>query len=389
MSVELAVVGTGLEKTFKDFWGRPKTRALRGVDLQIPKGCVFGLLGPNGAGKSTLIKLILGHLKPSSGRLQVLGCDPRDLALKSRLGYLPERSNLYRNLTCRETLRYFGAILGLSKAEIESRSAQLIEMTGLGAAADRLVGEFSHGMTRRMGLAQALLNDPEFVILDEPTAGLDPLGCREVKDLVINLGRRGKTVLMTSHLLADVEDTCSEIMMIYGGQVQSQGRLDELLADASRGTLDFPAVSRPSLAAAVAALARDADPADIRLGSPRQSLENFFIQSVRQGAAAGWQVSGAATGSGVAGFLKADESSSSSSIPLDPRIAELLALAAQNPTPVVAAPAETPAIQHNSSWKLEPRESESPPALPKRPLKSLVDESDAAADVKLLSRLNR
>ena len=197
---ELVVAGQDVVKTFKDFWGRDKVKALKGVDIKIRKGSVFGLLGPNGAGKSTLIKLILGHLYPSSGRIAVFGKDPRDVNIKFQIGYLPERSYLYKNLTAEETLSYFGEILNLSKEQIKNRTDQLLEMVGLQHSKKRFVGEFSHGMTRRMGLAQALLNDPDFVILDEPTAGLDPVGCREVKDLIITLGKRGKTVLLTRSL---------------------------------------------------------------------------------------------------------------------------------------------------------------------------------------------
>ena len=301
--IEAAVLGEGIVKTFKDFWGRDKVKALRGVDIVIPKGSVFGLLGPNGAGKSTLIKLILGHLYPTSGRLSVLGKDPRDVENKFKIGYLPERSYLYKNLTAEETLYYFGEILNLSKDQIKSRGDQLLEMVGLQNAKKRYVGEFSHGMTRRMGMAQALLNDPDFIILDEPTAGLDPVGCREVKDLIITLGKRGKTVLLTSHLLADVEDTCDELLTVYGGTVQSKGKVGELLADTNRVKVEFPADCGVNLKTLHEELKSKAK-GMFSISSPKQSLEQYFLNIVNKSNKT-HETAGAQQGKGVAGYLKA------------------------------------------------------------------------------------
>jgi ABC-2 type transport system ATP-binding protein len=303
---KLVVRGQGLAKTFKDFWGREKVAALRGVDIEVAEGQIFGLLGPNGAGKSTLIKLILGHLYPTNGRLSVLGKSPRDVSIKQRMGYLPERSQLYKQLTADETLRYFGELLGLGKAQIAGRSEQLLEMVGLSGARKRRVGEFSHGMGRRLGLAQALLNDPDFLILDEPTAGLDPIGCREVKDLIITLGKRGKTVLLTSHLLADVEDVCDRAMILFGGKVQANGELGELLKNRSRVRLEFPSVSDATLDKAKAALASEVPEVDLKVGSPTESLEQYFLRMVadKQGEA----TAGARMGKGVAEFLQDAES---------------------------------------------------------------------------------
>lgn len=296
------VVGRDVVKTFKDFWGRDKVKALKGVDIEIPRGTVFGLLGPNGAGKSTLIKLILGHLYPSSGKIAVFGKDPRDVNIKFQIGYLPERSYLYKNLTAQETLNYFGEILNLSKEQINSRTDQLLEMVGLQHSKKRYVGEFSHGMTRRMGLAQALLNDPDFIILDEPTAGLDPVGCREVKDLIITLGKRGKTILLTSHLLADVEDTCDDVMMIFGGKVQSQGHLNQLLADTDRTKLEFPAVDQETLVKVKEILSSKCN-SEVLVSSPKQSLESYFLSVVNEGNKS-QETAGARQGSGVADYLK-------------------------------------------------------------------------------------
>ena len=184
---EVVVSVRGLTKVFKDFWNRPKARAVDGVDFEVRKGEIFGLLGPNGSGKSTTIKLLLGLLNPTKGHIEVFGHSPRHVQTKARIGYLPEESYLYRYLNSRETLDFFGNLFHLSKADRDNRAEQLLEMVGLGKTQTRAVGEFSKGMQRRIGLAQALINDPDLIILDEPTAGLDPIGCREVKDLIVAL----------------------------------------------------------------------------------------------------------------------------------------------------------------------------------------------------------
>jgi ABC-2 type transport system ATP-binding protein len=239
-SDEVVVRATGLTKVFKDFWGRPKARAVDNVDFEIRRGEVFGLLGPNGSGKSTTIKLLLGLLYPTKGHITVFGQSPRDVATKSRIGYLPEESYLYRFLNPAETLDFFGSLFQIDSAERRRRAEQLIEMVGLNQARSRTVGEFSKGMQRRIGIAQALINDPDLVILDEPTAGLDPLGCREVKDLILALAQRGKTVILSSHLLSDVEDVCDRAVIYYGGRIQAQGPLHQLLAkpDSGRQVVD-------------------------------------------------------------------------------------------------------------------------------------------------------
>src|SRR5580692_11467787 len=193
---EVVVSVRGLTKVFKDFWGRPKARAVDNVDFDVRRGEVFGLLGPNGSGKSTTVKMLLGLLYPTKGHIEVFGHSPRHVATKARIGYLPEESYLYRYLNSYETLNFFGDLFQIDKAERDKRAEQLLEMVGLSQTRTRTVGEFSKGMQRRIGLAQALINDPDLVILDEPTSGLDPIGCREVKDLILALARRGKTVIL-------------------------------------------------------------------------------------------------------------------------------------------------------------------------------------------------
>ena len=298
------IFAEGIEKTFKDFWGRPKVKALRGVDLKVREGSVFGLLGPNGAGKSTLIKLLLGHLYPTAGQLEIFGKSAKSVESKLRLGYLPERSYMYKNLTAKETLHYFGEILKLDKPVIKERTEQLLDMVGLENAANRLVGSFSHGMTRRIGLAQALLNAPDLLILDEPTAGMDPVGCREVKDLIIEVAKQGKTVLVTSHLLADTQDVCDEFNVMFGGKVQVQGKKDELLKDLDTTTLNFPKVSAETLKKAQAVLREELGDKAIEETAPTQSLEEYFLKIVSDAHANNQETSGAELGKGVAEFLK-------------------------------------------------------------------------------------
>src|SRR3954467_8773593 len=246
-TVENVISVRGLTKVFKDFWGRPKARAVDNVDFEVRRGEVFGLLGPNGSGKSTTVKMLLGLLNPSKGHIEVFGHSPKHVATKSRIGYLPEESYLYRYLNSHETLNFFGNLFHLPKGDRKDRTEQLLEMVGLSQTRTRAVGEFSKGMQRRIGLAQALINDPDLVILDEPTAGLDPIGCREVKDLIVALARRGKTVILSSHLLSDVEDVCDRVVIYYGGRIQAFGTLKELLARPDSIRITLPPLSRETM----------------------------------------------------------------------------------------------------------------------------------------------
>lgn len=293
----------GVRKVFKDFWGRPRTEALKGVNLTVHRGEVLGVLGPNGAGKSTLLKLLLGHLYPTSGEIRVLGASPQSVETKARMGYLPENPAFWSALSARELLMFFGRMQGLSVHEIALRSEQLLAMTGILHTADRAVGEFSHGMRKRLGLAQALLNDPDLLILDEPTAGMDPMGCREVKDLILTLAKRGKTVVMTSHLLADMQDVCSEAVILYGGKIQAQGELHALLANPDESVIRTQNLT-PETEAAIRMLL----PAPVEISHPERSLESYFLEVVER-ARGSSQTGGARSGSGVAAYLsgKTDE----------------------------------------------------------------------------------
>src|SRR5215813_11789592 len=229
MAGETVIETRALSKVYRDFWGRQKVRALKGLDLEIKQGEIFGLLGPNGSGKSTTIKLLLGLLFPTGGQALVFGKEATEVTKNERIGYLPEESYLYKFLNAEETLDFYGRLFNMSASLRQQRANELIEMVGLTWARRRQLREYSKGMTRRIGLAQALINDPELILLDEPTSGLDPIGTREMKDLILKLRDQGKTILMSSHLLPDVQDVCDRIAILHQGELKELGRVDELL----------------------------------------------------------------------------------------------------------------------------------------------------------------
>jgi ABC-2 type transport system ATP-binding protein len=330
-SEEIVVSVRGLTKVFKDFWGRPKARAVDNVDFDVRRGEVFGLLGPNGSGKSTTVKLLLGLLNSTKGHIEVFGHSPRHVQTKARIGYLSEESYLYRYLNSRETLDFFGNLFELGKGERDKRAEQLLEMVGLNQTRMRSVGEFSKGMQRRIGLAQALINDPDLVILDEPTAGLDPIGCREVKDLIVALARRGKTVILSSHLLSDVEDVCDRVVIYYGGKIQAMGTLKELLARPDTLRITTPVLPRETLERVLEVIRRDVATDAVRVDNPTQNLESYFLDVVQKARAA-QETSGAQSGARVAEYLRAGMTEK----PATDKILEKLAL--PETKPVVAAP---------------------------------------------------
>ena len=301
---ETVISAQSLTKVFKDFWGRPKARAVDGIDFDVKRGEVFGLLGPNGSGKSTTVKMLLGLLYPSSGRISVFDHSPRHVQTKSRIGYLPEESYLYRYLNSEETVDFFGSLFHIESKERRDRADQLIEMVGLENARRRHVGEFSKGMQRRIGLAQALINDPDLVILDEPTSGLDPIGCREIKDLILTLAERGKTVILSSHLLADVEDVCHRAMILYGGRVQAIGTMKELLSDQDATRITSPALSRETMNQVLKLIREDTQSQEVHVDNPTQNLENLFLNIVEQARKKESETSGATSGHRVAEYLR-------------------------------------------------------------------------------------
>ncbi len=278
--VEAVVEAKGLSKIYRRPFRREGVNALDSLDLRIEKGEIVGLLGPNGAGKTTTINLLLGFLFPTAGSVYVLGADPRHVKTKARLGFLPEESYFYRFLTGEELLHYFARLFGMSAASRKQKVDELIARVGMEHARKRRLREYSKGMLRRIGIAQALINDPEFVILDEPSSGLDPIGNREVKDLILDLKRKGTTVLLSSHLLADLEEVCDRVVMLYQGRKIREGRVQDLLTRSDIKTLSFRGLDdkgleemRKTAAACGAEL--------VSVSNPVDSLEQFFLRTIQ------------------------------------------------------------------------------------------------------------
>src|SRR5258707_969749 len=277
--------------------------------------------------------MLLGLLYPTKARIEVSGHSPRHVATKSRIGYLPEESYLYRYLNSEETLNFFGNLFSLPSGDRRNRTEQLLEMVGLNQARTRAVGEFSKGMQRRIGLAQALINDPDLVILDEPTSGLDPIGCREVKDLILALAQRGKTVILSSHLLSDVEDVCDRVVIYYGGKIQAMGTLNELLATPDAVRITTPALPRETMERVLGIIRKDVAEDKVRIHTPTQNLESYFLEVVQNARRAAAETSGATSGARVAAYLRGDAEAK----PATERILERLT-APQPAVPQAAAP---------------------------------------------------
>jgi ABC-2 type transport system ATP-binding protein len=301
------VKAVGLTKVFRDFWRRARVRAVNDIDFEIAPGEIYGLLGPNGSGKSTTIKMILGLLYPTRGRVTVFDRPPDDVRTKSRIGYLPEESYLYRFLNARETLDHYGTLFQLARTERRRRTEELLEMVGLRSAARRPVGEYSKGMARRIGLAQALINDPDLLILDEPTSGLDPIGSKLVKDIILRLKQvHGKTILLSSHLLADVEEVCNRVTILYGGRVQESGELDQILSRRDKIQMTCDQLSDATLAA-IQKLLQEREGKRLEITTPRDRLESLFLRIVDRAKEQRIETEGSAPVGEIAGFLGAQE----------------------------------------------------------------------------------
>jgi ABC-2 type transport system ATP-binding protein len=383
---DVVVAVRGLTKTFKDFWGRPKARAVDDVDFEVRRGEVFGLLGPNGSGKSTTVKLLLGLLYPTRGHIEVFGHSPRHVGTKSRIGYLPEESYLYRYLDSAETLDFFGSLFDLPPGERQRRTEQLLEMVGLNQVRRRQVGEFSKGMQRRIGIAQALINDPDLVILDEPTSGLDPIGCREVKDLIVALARRGKTVILSSHLLADVEDVCDRVVIYYGGRIQAMGTLKDLLATPDSLRITTPVLPRETLEKVLALIRTDIAQDKVSVETPTQNLEHYFLGVVAKARQSELHTSGAISGSQVAAYLRGDAEASTRA----DRVLERLAVPSPTPEIEVTVPQPADTGRHKKLEQFVQPQSPPPAPAPDPSVKEPVKPEDLAkADEKLRSLLGK
>lgn len=281
-SQNYAVQTEGLTKIYRDFWGRDKVRALDDLSLTINRGEVFGLLGPNGSGKSTTIKLLLGLIFASGGTATVLGKPAGSTDINERIGFLPEESYLYRFLNGEEILRFYGRLFRIPRKELNRRVPELLDIVGLDAKArKRKLREYSKGMARRIGLAQALINNPDLILLDEPTTGLDPIGTREMKDLILSLKQQGKTVLLCSHLLADVQDVCDRITILFRGKMQKLGEVKQLLEVqdvtqvSARGLTPQQIVELKQFLGKLGA-------GDAQVTHPTTTLEDLFVRVVRE-----------------------------------------------------------------------------------------------------------
>ena len=299
---------SALEKTFRIGFFRKKVPAVRGVDFEVSEGEIFGLLGPNGAGKTTIIKMILGLIFPDRGDIRIFGAPPGDRAAVRRVGYMPENPYIYQYLKPTEFLDLCGRVMGMPAAERGRRIDEMIERVGLGHARGRPIGKFSKGMMQRVGLAQALLHDPELLILDEPMSGLDPIGRREIRELLVEQKQRGKTLVFTSHILSDVELLCDRVFILERGKLRAEGLMRDLLhRDARRYEIELTHASgeliadlggRPGVQEsearggmfrllvdgedAVQPIVRDALAAGahvIAVGHSRETLEDFFVRS--------------------------------------------------------------------------------------------------------------
>jgi len=283
MAQDIIVETRKLTKIYRDFWGRQKKTALRALNITIRRGEIFGLLGPNGSGKTTTIKLLLGLLFPTDGEAFVFGQPAADVRKNERIGYLPEESYLYRFLNAEETLDFYGRLFNLDPSKRNIKAQELIEKVGLKADRKRILREYSKGMRQRIGLAQALINDPELVILDEPTSGLDPLGARWMKDLIIDLRKMGKTVIMCSHRLEDVQDVCDRIAILNDGELQAFGDVATLLQDTRRVELRASGLElTDSLRQELDEVLRRHGGKLDTIGHPTTTLEDYFLKIVEE-----------------------------------------------------------------------------------------------------------
>jgi len=279
-SREAVIEIRNLSKIYRDFWGRKKVRALNSLSLDIYKGEVFGLLGPNGSGKTTTLKLLLGLLFPTEGEIRILGEPASNVSKNERIGYLPEESYLYRFLNAEETLDFYGRLFDMPASVRKERTEKLLDLVKISHARKRQLKEYSKGMTRRIGLAQALINDPDLVLLDEPTSGLDPLGNRDMKDLILDLKKQGKTILMCSHLLADVQDVCDRIAILYGGELKVLGRVEDLLKSQNQTQILSSQLSPAAMAEVEGVLKKHN--ASFQVDHPTASLEELFLRTVQE-----------------------------------------------------------------------------------------------------------
>lgn len=276
----LAVRTEGLTKIYRDFWRRKSTLALTDLNLNIERGEIFGLLGPNGSGKTTTVKLLLGLLFPTSGKSWLLGYPSSDLKIKSKIGFLPEESYLYKFLNAEEILDFYGKLFDIPRRERRGRIDKLIHDVGLWPHRKRPLSQYSKGMLRRIGLAQSMINNPELILLDEPTSGLDPIGSYEIKNLILEFKKQGKTVVLSSHLLADVQNICNRIAILSKGILQVTGSVRELLSQKDVIQFLVRNLSQGDIQA-IENFIKNKNGSVLSIGHPSSTLEELFVKTIQ------------------------------------------------------------------------------------------------------------
>lgn len=271
-----------LVKDFRTSFKRQPLRAVDDVSIRIMPGEVYGLIGPNGSGKSTTMKALLGLVAPTSGDCAIFGKDSLKVDSRNEVGFLPENPYFYKHLSGDETLKFYGKLCGIKGSALRDRVKELLDLVGLTDASHRRIGGYSKGMLQRIGLAQALIQEPRLVILDEPTAGVDPVGSREIRDLIFKLRERGITVFLCSHLLEQVQEVCDHVGIIFRGKMVKEGKLEDLIAIEDQTELIMKDASPELIAEIEALIARDGTAQLIRTGKPRTTLERLFLRETRK-----------------------------------------------------------------------------------------------------------
>ena len=256
--------------------------AVRDLSIEVAQGEVYGLIGPNGSGKSTTMKVLLGLLRPTSGSCAIFGRDSDKVDSRSEVGFLPENPYFYKHLTASETLDFYGKLCGLPKREIADQTGRLLELVDLEHAKNRQLGGYSKGMLQRIGLAQALIQNPRLVLLDEPTAGVDPLGSRQIRDLIFELKQQGISIILSSHLLEQVQEVCDRVGIIFRGDLVREGRLEDLISIDEQAELVLEGAS-PELLSKIEDLVEREHGKVVRSGKPRTTLERMFLEATEPG----------------------------------------------------------------------------------------------------------
>lgn len=275
-----AVEIKGLHKVFRVPWKKMGVHAVKGVDISIPEGTIYGLIGPNGSGKSTTMKALLGLVRPTAGSCRIFGVPGDSFEARGKIGFLPENAYFYKFLTGRETIRFYGKLSGMQGKDLSARTEELLELVGLMEAADRRLNGYSKGMLQRIGLAQALVSRPSLLVLDEPTAGVDPIGSRMIRDIILGLKQQGMTVFLCSHLLEQVEEVCDHVGIIYKGAMVAQGTVAELTAQRDKTEIVLKNASPALLEEIRECISRHQESELLEVSTARTSLESLFMEKV-------------------------------------------------------------------------------------------------------------